>query len=71
MAISWQRVFSSNVDQVGYDADTSELYVQWVKGRTSVYSGVDAELAKQIANAPSVGGALNEFIKPFYAHRYG
>lgn len=68
---TWSKdVYSSNVQTVAYDADTSDLYVTWAKGRTSVYSGVPAELADQVANAASVGSMLNAEIKPYYPHRY-
>ena len=67
----WQKpVFSSNVSEIGYREEAQEMTVQWVKGRTSVYSGVPEELALQVANAPSVGSILNSDIKPYYGHRY-
>lgn len=70
--MSWNRdVYSSNVQQVGYDSETKELSIVWSKGKRSIYSGVPEELAEQLANAPSVGSMLNEEIKPFFSHRYG
>ena len=70
--MSWSRdVYSSNVQQVGYDPETQELSITWSKGKRSIYSGVPEELAEQLANAPSVGSMLNEEIKPYFGHRYG
>lgn len=67
----WEKpVFSSNVSQIAWREQGSELVVSWLKGKTSVYSGVPEELALQVANAPSVGSILNTDIKPYYSHRY-
>ena len=69
--MSWiQSVFSSHVESVGYDTDTNELLVTWQNGRTSAYKDVSEELAFQVANAPSVGQALNSMVKNQYEHRY-
>ena len=70
--MSWSRsVYSSNVQEVGYDPDTKELLITWTKGKQSIYSGVPEELAEQLVNAPSVGSMLNEEVKPYFSHRYG
>jgi hypothetical protein len=67
----WTKpVFSSNVNEIGYREEGSEMTVAWSKGRVSVYSGVPEELALQVASAPSVGSILNTEIKPYYSHRY-
>jgi hypothetical protein len=70
MPAEMRHVFSSNVREIGYDADTNELVVRWIKGRTSVYSEVPANIADQVMNSPSVGSALNEMVKGVYEHRY-
>ena len=68
----WSKsVYSSNVQEVGYDPDTKELSITWTKGKRSIYSGVPEELAEQLVNAPSVGSMLNEEVKPYFSHRYG
>lgn len=68
---TWMRdVYSSNVREIGYDADTQDLIVVWKNGRKSAYHGVSEELATQVATAPSVGSMLNADIKPNYQHRY-
>ena len=67
----WSKnVYSSNVQEVSYNDETKELTITWTRGKRSVYSGVPAELADQLVNAPSVGSMLNSEIKPYYAHRY-
>ena len=67
----WTKsVYSSNVQEVGYDPETKELYITWTRGKQSIYSGVPEELAVDLSNAPSVCSMLNSEVKPFYAHRY-
>jgi len=59
------------VESVGYDAETGELIVTWLKsGRKSAYSGVPEDVADELSRAPSVGRMLNDEIKPNYPHRY-
>ena len=65
-----RSVFSSNVDRVGHDLSTGDLHVQWTTGKTSVYSGVPAELADEVMTSWSVGGAVRSRIKGAYPHRY-
>jgi len=69
--MSWsQSVFSTMVSEIGYDPDSQELLVTWAKsGKVSAYKGVPEEKALEIANAASVGRAVNE-IKDQYPHRY-
>lgn len=65
-----RSVFSSHVDRVGHDAQTGELFVQWDTGKTSVYTGVPADLAEDVMSSWSVGSALTTRIKGTFAHRY-
>jgi hypothetical protein len=71
MTLEMQSVFSSNVDEIGYDPETSDLVVVWRSGKRSIYSGVPQDVANDVMNAASVGQALNMSVKPLYAHRYG
>lgn len=48
-------VDSSNILQVGYDADAQELYVEWIEGRTYVYSSVPESTYQELMNAESKG----------------
>jgi KTSC domain len=70
MTVSLKDVFSSNVNQVGYDPDTQEMHIVWNTGKRSVYSGVPQNVATKTANAYSVGKFVSENIKPNYEHRY-
>lgn len=72
MALSWeQNVYSKMAQSIGYDADAGEMIVTWSRGKTSIFEGVPEELARRIANAPSVGQMINSEIKGKYVHRYG
>jgi hypothetical protein len=69
--MSWnQAVYSTNVESVGYDDSAGEMTVAWKSGKISAYLGVPEDLALQVANAPSVGSAINSMIKNQYQHRY-
>lgn len=65
-----QHVHSSHVDHVHHDPETNDLTVRWKDGKTSVYSGVPASLARTVANSPSVGQALHGMVKGKFGHRY-
>ena len=69
--MSWNRsVFSSSVASIGYDSDTGELLVTWAKsGKVSAYQ-VSEDVADEASRAASVGGYINDEIKPNSAHRY-
>lgn len=69
--MSWsQSVYSTMVSEIGYDTETQELIVTWAKGgKVTVYKGVPEELAKELANAPSVGQMINNQIKGSYPYR--
>ena len=64
-------VYSSHVDQIGYEPSTSELHVKWQDGKVSIYSDVSAQKAKQVMGSWSVGKALTEQVKNVHPHRYG
>lgn len=66
-----RSVFSSHVANIGHDADTNELHVQWKNGKTSIYEGVDENKANLVMNSESIGQALNQFVKNQHEHRYG
>ena len=69
--MSWNhRVFSSNVESIGWDSDSEEIIVYWNSGKVSAYSGGNEGLAEAAANAASVGSFVNSEIKPSLSHRY-
>lgn len=60
-------VSSSNVEAIGYDSATRELYVRFLKsGLTYVYYDVDEYVFIEFRNANSVGTYLNQNIIPRY-----
>ena len=68
--VGWERsVYSTMVQAIGYDPDTNELIVTWNNGKRSAYGNVSEDEAADIANAPSVGQAVNA-IKHARPHRY-
>lgn len=70
MSVTWNNVYSSNVDAIGYDDATGEMLVRWSKGKVSAYRGVPPELADEAARAYSVGNFIHSTIKPRFPHRY-
>jgi len=62
-----QYVDSSNIEQVGYDADQSELHVVFNDGSHYVYQGVPGEVFEEMINAPSKGSFLNREVKNVYS----
>lgn len=65
-----RRIFSSHIGGVGYDAHSQELWVEFQNGKTAVYQGVPPDVARMVTDAPSVGTALNQFIKGKYGFGY-
>jgi hypothetical protein len=64
-----QMVNSSNVESVGFDPDTRELWVRFLNGGTYVYSNVDETTFNELLAAPSVGSYLNRSIKNNFEYR--
>jgi hypothetical protein len=63
-------VDSSSVELVGYDDETSALYVRFREsGGLYLYSGVGATTFASLLEADSLGRYVNEVIKPAYAFR--
>jgi hypothetical protein len=63
-------VDSSNVQAIGYDSVTCELYVQFVKsGEMYVYSDVEEWVFEEFKRADSKGIYFNANIKDRYSCR--
>lgn len=60
-------VKSSNVSQVGYDADGHRLGVIFNGGAEYHYHGVPQEVYDKVVSAESVGTAIEKLVKPHYA----
>lgn len=57
-------VDSSNVEAIGYDPDTQQLHVRFVKsGETYVYYDVEEWVFQEFMQADSKGKYLNNQIK--------
>lgn len=64
-----QDVYSSDASSIGYDDETQTMYVTFQRGGTYAYQGVPEDVARDAANAASVGSYLNENIKGSYPYR--
>jgi hypothetical protein len=66
-----RNVFSSHVDAIGYDEESGELHVTFSRtGKTAVYQGVSAKVAKDVLEAPSIGEAMWGTIRGKYPFGY-
>jgi KTSC domain-containing protein len=63
MAAEFRFVYSSHIDEIGYDAETRRLIVRWQSGAETVYEGVPYSKAQLVWSAPSVGEALHRHIR--------
>jgi len=61
-----QRVDSSSLASVGYDAAARILEVEFRKGRIYQYHGVGAKRFAQLMNAESKGRFMNAHIRTAY-----
>ncbi len=64
--VEMNYVDSSNIEAIGYDAEHSQLHVQFKGGMTYVISEVPQEVYDQFLSAPSKGSYYNRSIKPVY-----
>jgi hypothetical protein len=59
-------VSSSQIAAVGYDANTQELRVAFVKGGLYSYDDVPAEVFENLKQAASVGSYFHDAVKGAY-----
>ena len=52
-------VDSSNIEQIGYDSDKTELHVIFKDGSLYVYNNVPLQIYEELLGAPSKGSYLN------------
>lgn len=63
-----QYIDSSNIEAIGYEQGSQELYVRFLKsGQTYVYYGVEEWVYQELMRADSKGQYLNANIKGRYA----
>lgn len=63
-----KKVFSSHVAGIDYDEASGTLTVTWTKGNQTRYADVPAEIAEQVAQAPSIGSALHALVRGRFSH---
>ena len=62
-------VDSSNIEAIGYDADSEELHVRFLKsGDTYVYYAVEDWVLQEFLRADSKGTYLNACVKGRYEY---
>lgn len=62
-------VDSSNIEAIGYDPDTQQLHVQFLKsGETYIYYDIEEWEFQEIMEADFKGTYLNHQIKPRYQY---
>ena len=63
-------VDSSNIEAIGYEENTQELHVRFVKsGETYVYYGVEEWVYQDLMQADSKGAYLNRQIRNQYQYQ--
>lgn len=62
-------VDSSNVEAIGFAADTQEIYIRFLSGRTYAYGGANEALFSELQAAPSIGSFVNRVLKPHHPFR--
>jgi hypothetical protein len=61
--LKWQKVISSNLDQVGYNAEKLELHIKFRSGTEYIYRAVPVTVFDGLMNAPSKGKFHAQHIK--------
>jgi len=65
-----RSVFSSHINQIGFDEEAGELHVNFADGSHVVYSDVSDRVAQQVLQAPSIGQALHEGVRGRFKFHY-
>lgn len=61
-------VSSSNIDSLGYDEQSQQLYVRFLNGSIYVYKGVPLFEYQNLMQASSYGSYLNRNLKNVYPY---
>lgn len=65
--ITMHYVDSSSIEAIGYNRDTQELHVRFLRsGATYAYFGVEEWVFDELRQAASKGGYLNDHIRGSY-----
>lgn len=68
--MDFRHVYSSHVDQIGYDEQSQELHVKYTNGKYAMYKDVPPEKADAVMGSASIGQALHQYIKGQHEHEY-
>lgn len=63
-----KSVASSNVDSIGYDQETQEVYVRFLNNSLYVYKNVPKIEFDGLEHAPSIGSYIHRNFKNVYAY---
>lgn len=66
--IQYVDVVSSNIDAIGYNEDSEELYVRFSSGAVYVYQEVPEEVHQEFLGASSKGKFFAQHIKEVYEY---
>lgn len=61
-------VSSSNIDSIGYNEESQEVYVRFLNNTLYVYKGIPVHVFEDFRDAPSQGVYLNANIKNVYPY---
>jgi len=62
-------VTSSNVDSIGYDEGTQEVYIRFLNRSLYIYKNVPKIEFEGLKNAPSIGSYIHRNLKNVYAYQ--
>lgn len=68
MATERRSVFSSYIQNIGYDPETRVLSVGYKSGGETHYQDVSSDTAAAVMSAPSIGSALHEYVRGKHGH---
>ncbi|MBO0323184.1 KTSC domain-containing protein [Muricauda sp. CAU 1633] len=61
-------VVSSNIESIGYEEQSQQVFVKFLKGGVYVYKGVPESEYQNLLVAPSVGSYLHRNFKNVYPY---
>lgn len=64
--VTMYPVSSSNIDEIGYDATTSTLYIKFKNNRLYSYDNVPKSVYDNLKSASSIGGFFHQNIRDVY-----
>jgi hypothetical protein len=62
-------VTSSNIEAIGYDVESTTLFIKFIKGIIYSYSGVSQLIYRYLMNASSVGKYFRDNIEGKYTSK--